>query len=181
MNVNSFSGLQNLILKIMKNYAFFIGIDISKETLDFALIIRMLSNSIFKLPMTNWVLSCSSSKLENMISLFLLKTVFSAWSILAYIATLCWTICTQKRLTPGLNKQLKSKPVWVFLVRKTIRFIRKKLDFTLIKIGKMSNCGHLLVHRIFACVSRREKYNENYMQTFAWIIEIGPNTFWMKS
>ena len=48
MNVNSFSAgspvrftiLQNLELKIMENYAFFIGTDISKETLDFALIVN---------------------------------------------------------------------------------------------------------------------------------------------
>ena len=38
----------------------------------------------------------------------------------------------------------------------------------------MNNVGNKLVHRIFACVSRREKYNENYIQTFAWIIEIDP-------
>ena len=31
-----------------------------------------------------------------------------------------------------------------------------------------------LVHRIFSCVSRREKYNENYTRAFAWIIEIVP-------
>ena len=31
----------------------------------------------------------------------------------------------------------------------------------------MNNVCNKLVHRIFACVSRREKYNENYIQTFA--------------
>ena len=38
----------------------------------------------------------------------------------------------------------------------------------------INNVCNKLVHRIFACISRREKYNENYIQTFAWIIEIGP-------
>ena len=38
----------------------------------------------------------------------------------------------------------------------------------------INNVCNKLVHRIFACVSRREKYNENYIQTFAWIIEIIP-------
>ena len=38
----------------------------------------------------------------------------------------------------------------------------------------INNVCNKLVHRIFACVSRREKYNENYIQSFAWIIEIGP-------
>ena len=31
----------------------------------------------------------------------------------------------------------------------------------------INNVCNKLVHRIFACVSRREKYNENYKQTFA--------------
>ena len=31
----------------------------------------------------------------------------------------------------------------------------------------INNVCNKLVHRIFACVSRREKYNENYIQTFA--------------
>ena len=46
-----FTILQNLILKIMKNYAFFIGIDISKETLDFALIVQNIVQ--FHLQVTN--------------------------------------------------------------------------------------------------------------------------------
>ena len=32
-----------------------------------------------------------------------------------------------------------------------------------------------LVHRIFACISRKEKYEENYKTTLVWIIEIGPS------
>ena len=31
----------------------------------------------------------------------------------------------------------------------------------------INNVCNKLVHRIFACISRREKYNENYIQTFA--------------
>ena len=31
----------------------------------------------------------------------------------------------------------------------------------------INNVCNKLIHRIFACVSRREKYNENYKQTFA--------------
>jgi transposase len=31
----------------------------------------------------------------------------------------------------------------------------------------INNVCNKLVHRIFACVSRREKYNENYIQSFA--------------
>ena len=31
----------------------------------------------------------------------------------------------------------------------------------------INNVCNKLVHRIFACISRREKYNENYTQSFA--------------
>lgn len=42
----------------------------------------------------------------------------------------------------------------------------------------INNVCNKLVHCIFACVSQREKYNENYIQSFAWITEIGPSRQW---
>ena len=45
----------------------------------------------------------------------------------------------------------------------------------------INNVCNKLVHRIFVCVSRREKYNENYKQSFARIIEIIPLWTWEKA
>ena len=131
----------------MKNYTFFIGIDISKETLDFALIVNNVLQ--FHLQVTNDKLGIEQfikqvKKYDKAFSfgnsLFYMEhTGIYNNPLLSYLhqkhANVWLEQATQIKASMGVSREKND-------VDDQSKSIHKKLAFMLIKIVKMSNCGH---------------------------------------
>ena len=131
----------------MKSYAFFIGVDVSKETLDFALIVQNVI--LFHLQVTNDKLGIElfikqvrkhdkSFSFEN--SLFCMEhTGIYNNPLLSYLhqkqANVWLEQATQIKASMGVSREKKD-------VDDQSKSIHKKSDFTLIKIVKISSYGH---------------------------------------
>ena len=131
----------------MKNYAFFIGVDVSKETLDFALIVQNVI--LFHLQVTNDKLGIElfikqvrkhdkSFSFEN--SLFCMEhTGIYNNPLLNYLhqkhANIWLEQATQIKASMGVSREKKD-------VDDQSKSIHKKLKFMLIKTEKMLSYGH---------------------------------------
>ena len=131
----------------MKNYSFFIGIDVSKETLDFALIVQ---NTVqFHLQVTNDKLGIEqfikqvrkqNKEFSFVNSLFCMEhTGIYNNPLLNYLhqkqANIWLEQATQIKASMGVSREKKD-------VDDQSRSIRKKLDFMLIKTVRMSSYGY---------------------------------------